>query len=97
MGTSWRLPEDSEKELTVHVLPVLSKTTQFFPMTTMFAWESSSVLDWGKGASNSSPLVAAARRGNLGTNAWGRGDDHSFFFSVLSHTTTFMMLRVKDS
>ena len=61
IGTSWILPEDLEKELTVHVFPVLSKITLFLPMTTMLAWESSSVLDWVEGSSFVSLTVAATR------------------------------------
>ena len=61
IGTSWILPEDLEKELTAHALPVLSKITLFLPMTTMLAWESSSVLDCVEGSTVLSLTVAATR------------------------------------
>ena len=97
IGTSWRLPEDSENELTVHVFPVLSKITLFLPMTTMLAWESSSVLDCVEDLSDEPLAVAATKKDNRATNPSWPEEIQSLFSFELSRATIFIMVRTTDS
>ena len=101
IGTSSIFPADFEKELTVHVFPVLSKIVQCLPTTAMLACESNSVRNEVGNSSPGSVSAWAIKYDSLATTGENlpSGTEavlHSFFESVGSRATIFMMVRTAD-